>query len=285
LTNDDAIIWRVRTEQAELVATPNHPVFVEGRGFVRIDQLSIGDVICSEGPQAPKLSNISAIATADIQTPSANIFADIFTAPNRVADFFIGICGKMLLGQSRPDMTFTTGMRTGTTTQSKTLSVLPSLNIGGVIQSLANNLKNIALTSGLFATKRRRGTVVSKVMTGMWSMAVKAGLADQRSKKSVPRAVAILRQGLSGRCFAPAGANSVITISPAGRARVFNLKTSHHVYFANGLLNHNCDAMGLCGQLLDQMVKGRAGVPAKLTLPDDGYRFRRDRKTVDPMTL
>lgn len=44
------------------------------------------------------------------------------------------------------------------------------------------------------------------------------------------------------------------------------------------------DAMGLGGQLLDQMVKGRAGQPPKMTLPRDGYRPR-ERNTVDAMTL
>jgi predicted phage terminase large subunit-like protein len=44
------------------------------------------------------------------------------------------------------------------------------------------------------------------------------------------------------------------------------------------------DAMGLVGQLLDKMVRGRAGAAQIFKLPDDGYR-RRERKTVDPMTL
>ena len=45
--------------------------------------------------------------------------------------------------------------------------------------------------------------------------------------------------------------------------------------------------MGLAGQLLDQMISGRAGVPAKLTLPEDGYSGfnARKEKTVDHMTL
>jgi predicted phage terminase large subunit-like protein len=45
-----------------------------------------------------------------------------------------------------------------------------------------------------------------------------------------------------------------------------------------------CDAMGLCGQLLDKMVRGRAGQTPIFKLPDDGYR-RRERNTVDAMTL
>lgn len=45
------------------------------------------------------------------------------------------------------------------------------------------------------------------------------------------------------------------------------------------------DALGLIGQLLDKMVRGRVGVEAKPKRPDDGYRFMRKPKTVDPMTL
>lgn len=45
------------------------------------------------------------------------------------------------------------------------------------------------------------------------------------------------------------------------------------------------DALGLVGQLLDKMVKGRAGQPKATILPKDGYRFMSKPKTVDPMTL
>jgi phage terminase large subunit-like protein len=45
------------------------------------------------------------------------------------------------------------------------------------------------------------------------------------------------------------------------------------------------DAMGLCGQLLDKMVTGRAQAPDPKKLPDDGYRRHKKIKTVDAMTL
>ena len=46
------------------------------------------------------------------------------------------------------------------------------------------------------------------------------------------------------------------------------------------------DAMGLAGQLLDQMVKGRAKTLPKVSVPADGYSHdKRTLKTVDPMTL
>jgi len=46
-----------------------------------------------------------------------------------------------------------------------------------------------------------------------------------------------------------------------------------------------CDAMGLVGQLLDKMVRGRVGQPQSVKLPDDGYRAERKIKTVDAMTI
>jgi predicted phage terminase large subunit-like protein len=61
-------------------------------------------------------------------------------------------------------------------------------------------------------------------------------------------------------------------------AELLNFPASKH--------DDQCDAMGLAGQLLDQMVKGRAGTPAVFAKPKDGYSSTRDRiKTVDAMTL
>jgi predicted phage terminase large subunit-like protein len=62
-------------------------------------------------------------------------------------------------------------------------------------------------------------------------------------------------------------------------AEVLNFPASKH--------DDQADSLGLVGQLLDKMVKGRAGQPAKVVLPDDGYgHSKRERlKTVDPMTL
>jgi predicted phage terminase large subunit-like protein len=59
-------------------------------------------------------------------------------------------------------------------------------------------------------------------------------------------------------------------------AEVLNFPASKH--------DDQADAMGLGGQLLDQMIKGRAGAVPTVTLPDDGYR-KKERKTVDAMTI
>jgi hypothetical protein len=54
--------------------------------------------------------------------------------------------------------------------------------------------------------------------------------------------------------------------------RVRNLTVSNaHTFYANGMLTHNCDAMGLCGQLLDVMVAGREAKQTK-NVVNIGYR-------------
>jgi predicted phage terminase large subunit-like protein len=59
-------------------------------------------------------------------------------------------------------------------------------------------------------------------------------------------------------------------------AELLNFPASKH--------DDQVDAMGLCGQLLDIMVSGRAEKPNPMKLPDDGYR-RKQPKTVDALTL
>ena len=61
-------------------------------------------------------------------------------------------------------------------------------------------------------------------------------------------------------------------------AEILNFPASKH--------DDQVDALGLVGQLLDQMVVGMAGRPPSMELPKDDYSHSRDRlKTVDHMTL
>jgi predicted phage terminase large subunit-like protein len=61
-------------------------------------------------------------------------------------------------------------------------------------------------------------------------------------------------------------------------AELLNFPVSKH--------DDQCDAMGLGGQLLDKMIKGRAGQLPIFKLPDDGYKSERNRiKTVDALTI
>jgi predicted phage terminase large subunit-like protein len=60
-------------------------------------------------------------------------------------------------------------------------------------------------------------------------------------------------------------------------AELLNFPASKH--------DDQVDAMGLCGQLLDIMVTGRAQAPDPMKLPEDGYKKHNRLRTVDAMTI
>lgn len=77
-----------------------------------------------------------------------------------------------------------------------------------------------------------------------------------------PTASTVITAGTSGlisQLIAARHAGCVIAVEALSRpVRVRNLTVSRaHVYYANGMLTHNCDALGLIGQLLDKMVAGK----------------------------
>ena len=92
----------------------------------------------------------------------------------------------------------------------------------------------------------------------------------------LPKAKRLPANAVAG-CTSPSGRNTQFTVPrPAGcviavealsgLVRVRNLTVSHaHAYYANRMLTHNCDALGLVGQLLDHMLVGIA--PTKAAKP------------------
>jgi predicted phage terminase large subunit-like protein len=119
---------------------------------------------------------------------------------------------------------------------------------------------------------------------------IKSGVGPFLEKRMRERRVHVNRQQFPTR-----GDKAVRCRSIQGRIALDGLYYPKNAHWAADWLaeilvfpaskhDDQADAMGLCGQLLDQMVKGRAGNPARPTLPDDGYR-RKTPKTVDAMTL
>ena len=122
---------------------------------------------------------------------------------------------------------------------------------------------------------------------------IKSGVGPFLEKRMRERRVYVNRQQFPTR-----GDKAVRARSIQGRMALDGLfypKSAHWVadwraeilVFPAATHDDQVDAMGLAGQLLDQMISGRAGVPAKLTLPEDGYSGfnARKEKTVDHMTL
>jgi hypothetical protein len=64
--------------------------------------------------------------------------------------------------------------------------------------------------------------------------------------------------------------SAIVALSKPVRVRNLTVRNAH-TFYANGMLTHNCDAMGLCGQLLDVMVAGREAKQTK-NVVNIGYR-------------
>jgi len=317
VTNEAAQVYRVRTSCGrEIVATGNHPVFVEGRGFVRVDELGMMDQLrlepsCSADQARPRLRNTKGSVIGAIRTASTLITASISTGLSQGAGFFTGTSGKTALAPFRMGMTSTTRTRTPATTIRSILNALPSWSIGAGTRLLATRLRETASCSIAFAARPLSGTQVQKGWPGIAPTAQRhgwgaSGIVTPRFVSPVPLHS---MQRLSGQGFVHAAASNAGRVAadrsaddilvkakrwlasaaiesflptgriqqrtapkPAGcvtgiealseRARVRNLTVSRaHVFYANGILTHNCDALGLVGQLLDRMTKGQPVKP------------------------
>jgi len=76
-----------------------------------------------------------------------------------------------------------------------------------------------------------------------------------------PASAAVFSLSPNGRTTADIAQKPVVCVTAkkalSGRVKVRNLAVRDaHTFYANGILCHNCDALGLCGQLIDRMANG-----------------------------
>jgi predicted phage terminase large subunit-like protein len=327
VTNEAALVYRVTTACGrELVATGSHPVYVEGKGFVRVDALGIMDQItlepsCYADHQKPRSLNIAATVIAAILIAKTERTADISTGQSRGAGSCTGIFGRMSAGLSLMGTTFTILTATRQITPSGTLRASRRLNIAANIRWLEKASKGNWPIWSESGQRPLRGIQQTLAQRFIARTAARFGKAVSLFVKHVRRAAQSLRLGLSEPNFALAPANSAASalaggreadmsplarLSPANAAivnssrnglmmqciaqkpagcviaiealsqpmRVRNLTVKHaHTFYANGLLTHNCDALGLIGQLLDKMSAGvRPAGPEARKRPDEYKR-------------
>ena len=173
VTSEAAALMEVRLSNgATLCATANHPIWVENKGFVRVDALCLTDRIhwlggrgCDEARHAAKWRNTWGIATGAIRTASTVSTRGISTALSRAVASFTGTCGKTRTALSRLGMTSTIGMASPQTTISPTWNVSASASIGNCIHWwISNDSASISLVSvwsllsGTQAAKGGHGT-------------------------------------------------------------------------------------------------------------------------------
>lgn len=311
ITNESAEVWRVTfSNGAMLTATPNHPVYIQGKGFVRVDALCLNDQ-CAEAPQQQKSLSIADIGTVDTQMGQTRLTSAISLEQTPSAGFFTGISGRTISGPYLKGVKFTIAIVTRQITKLKIWNVTLRKNTAHVIQWLentwsvswltwrkldhlllggmgrrlvANGIAKMGSWLGIIASqplkyvyavkpnstlilnvpsfalvyaRRDLGSVVQTKITQI----AKLGEDTLRKWKGFNAFVAtdyFSRIGPKPLNIAPRPAVCVTGIKVLSeRMRVRNLAVRNvHTYYTNGILSHNCDALGLCGQILDVMSPG-----------------------------
>lgn len=321
VTNEQATVIDVEfSNGSKLICTPNHPIFVIGKGFIRADTLGIsdqvswsGESLCSADRARLKSSNTEGIATGGIRMGLTKLINGISTAPSHVADSCIAMCGKMrtalsLMGMKSTMMTripstiplvtsFASRMRnTGLTTQS--LTWISSLSIwsglGRWQQRGTEAPKGVSGTASIASARGRGVSLLSKpvshaeMYTSLGALghsfvrvAASRGVSEGASQQRVgmPTLPSLRRAFAAMFSFSPNGPirpniaprHAVCVIAKTARSRperVRNLTVRNaHTFYANGVLTHNCDAIGLVGQLMDRMASGNQPKERAIVVP------------------
>jgi predicted phage terminase large subunit-like protein len=285
-TNPAASVYRVMFSNGQsLTATGNHPIYVEGRGFVLVDQLHMRDQ-CREVPPTPKSSSTEVTDTAAIRTVQAGRIGNISAPQSRDVDFCTGISGKTNAGRFLMDAKSTTLMKIHQTMRLAISNAFRHSPIGVGIRWLVKALLDSASTLIAFGSRQPNGILLLQATSGTANMANDLGGNESRNSSNVSAATHHSKPILTVPSIAHANAPNVIAIEALTQPMaVYNLMVADaHVYYANGVLTHNCDALGLVGQLLDVMIVGKLKKAAIPQLPEDGYQPRKI-KTPDPMLL
>lgn len=276
LTKRNAPIYDVAfSNGTHLQATANHPVWIEGKGFVRVDALQYGDssyhvdrkeLSCIQKSN----STVNSIACIPASGTSAN------TPPN-----YIGQYGSISTGQFPKDITFITRMATRQITISPTWNAYHQKRISkNTVRKSANATVHQRTYNTLSVSGRlqKHGMPQKRVANGTLSMVkplgkiasnetVNANTAMQHTRAeviattdSVQTTVARPGGGHLGLTTllepVPSVAMTsypadtlglkrvpayVVRVSDAGTSDVYNLSVDQvPEYFANGVLVHNC---------------------------------------------
>lgn len=264
-----------------VTGTGNHPVFVEGKGFLRLDALARDDILatCEKRQSHSRAGN-----TPAIQTPRTGQFASISTmwsmgGAARAAGRFIGISGSIITDQ------FLRGTLSTIWTIIRLTMIQTILN-ASLTPSMPNVIRRPTRTQKpewtTLAPSQMCGMVAKRASRFTGNLARLVGLTGSPSPAFAMNAVTSMKRfpamATSGSATEPAGpgggrktgptakseyaaavANrlwpkdrrgnaavpvSVVGLSDAGTADVYNITVDQeNEYFANGILVHNCDAM------------------------------------------
>ena len=246
-----------------ITGTGSHPVWVVGRGWVRIDSLAYGDRMLS-CRQESKRSNSKVGCIGDIRTPNTGIIGCITSATidgRQRRGYFTETSGNRLTARYRMGATFTTKTTTQTTMrlQISCASHLRNTSVCTPSQATGERQPFGLIWSG-FVRLPRRGILPKLVKSFIGSMASGQAISAKRMRlrwfakcvewitgrctriadfvrRSVRRSIGVIR-GLMTNCDRavsvpsclrsigtpkPSDAPHVVRVVPVGQATVYNL--------------------------------------------------------------
>lgn len=163
----------------ELVGTPAHKVFVNGRGFVRLDTLSYADCVLTWNHHAPKPLCSTASLTDATHAPRDGLTGFTFRPTPRIARL-PGICtetsGSFTTGQFRTATKSTTQTAIHSTMIRRIWSALRSLSIAAVMRpAVPSTPRLFGRTLTAFAHWLQRGTGAKRDVFGTAKMGSELG--------------------------------------------------------------------------------------------------------------
>lgn len=281
MTQRSAEVLTVRISDGRTITgTGDHPVWVEGQGWTRLDALRYGDRLRTW----VRSRSSSSEASGSAATPTRR---DGLTAPtsrqarrivSAVWGAFTRRSGRWRTARSLPATTSTTSTSTRSTTTWPTSPASPTPTMPRFIGSAPSRWGEPTRRARRPVQLQPNGIAAPRAERGTGSTAAEPGKAASRSpapassaasdsSRSTPAASAptpASRSGVglraltmstapasaalapsrpTGTTSAASAAGHVLSVTAAGRADVFNLTIDGTPeYLANGVLVHNCDA-------------------------------------------
>ena len=252
-----------------LEATPNHPVFVRGNGF-----LPIGSHLLTYISQLSRVSLkemilwqfqrlLSSMASDSILTGrDAIIAADKeYTASGSILKAFMSRFGSFIPERKfQKTISFTTKTITLLTTTFLTWTVYRIANIVGSIRKSVGQLKNRIKDCATFAAK-----LISPIFETLNSVPqlastrIQEGLANG-ALNPLALFVEMNSSGLTN--ISPQKHADTSAVTSSATKDVYNLTVDgEHCYYANGILVSNCDALAYLLQIMRPGQKPKAPAP------------------------
>jgi PBSX family phage terminase large subunit len=287
LTNPTAKVLRAGfSDGRSLVGTGDHPVWVEGQGWCRLDALRYGMIVACLS--ASDLAEPSSTATPSLPTSQPGpTSAPASETGRRGSGGSMRKCGWRSMGRSPQGITSTTPTSIPSTTTSPTLPVSPSGSIGRSMLRSAASARRIPPTWRRLVRRRRLGIAAKRVEPGTVSTdgmsggavspfgpcassaepstnpACRAGSAPTTARapgggpptattRNGPAPAAVMPSRSTTTSGPASAAVAVLSVTPlAAPAAVYDLTVDDaHEFYANGVLVSNCDSIRyLCQSL------------------------------------